>query len=309
MRILGWLLLVGGLLLCVSILWAAPGFFCMGLGLIFLQIAERKRRKAKSAAWSSDQSEPQAEEAQIPEATWAVVPPETEEDAGAGRENVTGLHSYDRQEWRALLSSDADISRLAKVLESYGQKYVDEFAAAYLALNDKDYLPAILRNIVASASRDSRQNIAGDFHQENINPDPVAMAFNKIRRIDRVREMRAGYAEKSTAVDNAPRIDAAREKERASQPPGDPFGGDGDISAAQEAASEEINRKAPPADAESDVSAGRQIAVEATSPQPPEVTDAATGPDEKKSGVDAVDAGNLTEILDRLSQVLTPKTR
>ena len=309
MRILGWLLLVGGLLLCVSILWAAPGFFCMGLGLIFLQIAERKRRKAKSAAWSSDQSEPQAEEAQIPEATWAVVPPETEEDAGAGRENVTGLHSYDRQEWRALLSSDADISRLAKVLVSYGQKYVDEFAAAYLALNDKDYLPAILRNIVASASRDSRQNIAGDFHQENINPDPVAMAFNKIRRIDRVREMRAGYAEKSTAVDNAPRIDAAREKERASQPPGDPFGGDGDISAAQEAASEEINRKAPPADAESDVSAGRQIAVEATSPQPPEVTDAATGPDEKKSGVDAVDAGNLTEILDRLSQVLTPKTR
>ncbi len=289
MRIWGWLLLVGGLLLCVSILWAAPGFFCMGLGLIFLQIAERKRRKAKSAAWSSDQSEPRAEQAQIPEATWAVVPPETEEDAGAGRENVTGPYSYDRQEWRALLSSDADISRLAKVLESYGQKYVDEFAAAYLALNDKDYLPAILRNIVASASRDSGQNIAGDFHEENTNPDPVAMVFNKTRRIDRVREMRAGYAEKSTAVDNAPRIDAAPEKE--------------------EAASEEINRKAPPADAESDVSAGRQIAVEATSPQPPEVADAATGPDEKKSGVDAVDAGNLTEILDRLSQVLTPKTR
>jgi hypothetical protein len=307
MRILGWLLLVGGLLLCVSILWAAPGFFCMGLGLIFLQIAERKRRRAESAASPSDQSEPQAEQAQIPEATWAVVPPETEEDAGAGRENVTGLYSYDRQEWRALLSSDADISRLAKVLESYGQKYVDEFAAAYLALNDKDYLPAILRKIIASASRDSRQNIAGDFHQQNTNPNPVAMAFNKTRRIDRVREMRAGYAEKSTAVDNAPRIDAAPEKERASQPPGDPFGGDGDISAAQEAASEEMNRKAPPADAESDVSAGRQIAVEAPSPQPPEVADAATGPDEKKSGVDAGDAGNLTEILDRLSQ--TRKTR
>jgi hypothetical protein len=166
MRILGWLLLVGGLLLCVSILWAAPGFFCMGLGLIFLQIAEQKRRRAESAAASSsDQSEPQAKQAQIPEAAWAVVPPETEEDAGAGRENVTGLYSYDRQEWRALLSGDADISRLAKVLESYGQKYVDEFAAAYLALNDKDYLPAILRKIVASASRDSGQNIAGDFHE------------------------------------------------------------------------------------------------------------------------------------------------
>jgi hypothetical protein len=296
MRILGWLLLVGGLLLCVSILWAAPGFFCMGLGLIFLQTAERKRRKAKSAASPSDQSEPQAEQAQIPESTRAVVPPETERDAGAGL--VTRPYSYDRREWRALVNSDADISRLANVLESYGQKYVDEFAAAYLAVNDKDYLPAILQRIVASASRDSRQNIAGDFH-EDTHPDPVAMAFDKTRRIDRVGEMRTGYAEesaseKSASADGAPGIDAAPEKELASQP----SGGAGDISGARE----EMNRKAPPADAESDVSAARQIAVEATSPQPPEAADAATGPDEKKSGVDAVDADNLTEIFDRLSQ-------
>src|SRR5258708_20589606 len=120
MLIWGWLVIVGGLLVCVSIRWAAPGFFCMGLGLIFLQIAERKRRRAESAAWSSDQSEPQAEQAQIPEATWAVVPPETEEDAGAGRGNVTGLHSYERQQWRARLSSQADIPRLPKALEYSG---------------------------------------------------------------------------------------------------------------------------------------------------------------------------------------------
>jgi hypothetical protein len=306
MRILGWLLLVGGLLLCVSILWAAPGFFCMGLGLIFLQIAERKRRGTESIASPSDQSEPPAEQTQIPEASWAVVPPETEEDAGAGHENVMGLHSYDRQEWHALLSSDADISRLAKVLESYGQKYVDEFAAAYMAVNDKDYLPAILRKIVAGASRDSGQNIAGDFHEEKTNPDPVAMAFNETRRIDRVREKRTGYAENSASADSARSIDAAPEKERASQASGDPFGGDEDIGAARKAAAEEMDRKAPLADAESDVSAGRQIAMEATSPQPPEAADATTGPDEKKSGVDAVDTDNLTEIFDRLSQ--TPKT-
>jgi hypothetical protein len=44
-------------------------------------------------------------------------------------------------------------------------------------------------------------------------------------------------------------------------------------------------------------------------PERPEVADAAVGPDEKKSEVDAVDADNLTEILDRLSQVPTPKTK
>src|SRR5258708_21845659 len=125
----------------------------MALGWISLQIAERRRRRAKLAVSLSDQSGPQAEQAPIPEAAWALVPPETDEDGAAGRENVIGLYSYDKQKWHALLSSDADISRLAKVLEPYGQNYVDEFAAAYLALNDKDYLPMILRKIIASQER------------------------------------------------------------------------------------------------------------------------------------------------------------
>ena len=38
--------------------------------------------------------------------TRPLVPPIVDEDAGAGPENATGLHSYDEQKWRALLSSD-----------------------------------------------------------------------------------------------------------------------------------------------------------------------------------------------------------
>jgi len=300
MRILGWLLLLCGLLLCVSVLWAAPGFVCMGLGLIFLQIAEQKRRSAKSAASPYDQSELWAGQAPIPEAASAINAPETDEDAGAGRENVTGPYSYNRQEWCELLRSDADILRLAKVLESYGQKYVDEFAAAYLAVNDKDYLPMILQRIVASARRDGGQNIAGDFHDENANPDPVAIAVNRTRRIDRVREMRAGYAEKIAYADNAPKTGAGPENARASRPSGRQSGGDADMSAARGAAAEPPNRKAPAADAESNP-------VEETSPEPPEAADAAVG--EKKGEGDAVDAGNLTGILDRLSEELIPKTK
>ena len=57
------------------------------------------------------------------------------------------------------------------------------------------------------------------------------------------------------------------------------------------------------------MSAPPQIAAEATNSKPPAVPDAAAGPDEKRRtrGVDAVDADNLTDILNRLSQVLTPK--
>jgi hypothetical protein len=123
--------------------------------------------------------------------------------------------------------------------------------------------------------------------------------------------MRSGYAEESTSVDNAAKIDAGPEKERVSEPSGRQFSGDVDKSAGRETAAEETNCKSVVADAESNVSTARQIAVEATSPQPPGTLDAAAGPDEKKRTreVDEVDADNLTEILNRLSQVLTSKTK
>jgi len=170
-----------------------------------------------------------------------------------------------------------------KVLEPYGQKYVDEFAAAYLAVNHKDYLPMILRKIIASAGRDSGQNTAGDFPDENTNPDAVAIASNRSRRIDRVRETGSGYAEKSASVDDVPRIEAGPEREPAAPSSGPQFSGDADASAARKASAEETNRNAPVADAaENNGSTARQIAVEATSPEPPEVADAAVGPDEEK---------------------------
>ena len=47
MRVLGFVLLVGGFLLCVSIVWAAPGFFMMGAGLISLLVAEERTKRAR----------------------------------------------------------------------------------------------------------------------------------------------------------------------------------------------------------------------------------------------------------------------
>jgi hypothetical protein len=307
MRILGWLLLVGGFLLCASILWAAPGFLCLALGLIFLQIAERKRRRAKSAAAPSDQSEPQIEPPPLQELTRAVVPPKADEQQRESPGKARGIPSYDKQRWRALLSSDADISRLAAALAPYGQKYVDEFAAAYLVLNDKDYLPMILRKIIASARRDS--GIASDLPDKNTNADAVGMAFDRTRRGNRVRDVRSGDTGKSASVDNLPRIDAGPEQERASEPSERKSSGHVEASALRKTA-EETSLNAVVADAESNVSAPPEIAAEATNPKPPAVPDAAAGPDDKRRTpeVDAVDADNLTDILNRLSQVLTPKS-
>ena len=87
MRILGWVLLIGGLLLCASVSWAAPGFLFMGFGLIFLQMAEQKRRRAESVASRSEES--QHEPPPLQELAQALVPPKTDEEARVDRANAT----------------------------------------------------------------------------------------------------------------------------------------------------------------------------------------------------------------------------
>ena len=53
MRLLGFVLLIAGFLLCVSIVWAALGFLMMGFGLICLLIAERNRKRARPQRFGS----------------------------------------------------------------------------------------------------------------------------------------------------------------------------------------------------------------------------------------------------------------
>ena len=62
--------------------------------------------------------------------------------------------SYDRTKWQALTQYDDDIKRAVEALSPLGQKYVDRLAAAYLALNDKSYLPSIMEKIRATTQED-----------------------------------------------------------------------------------------------------------------------------------------------------------
>ena len=94
MRILGWVLLIGGLLLCASVGWAAPGFLFMGFGLILLQIAEQKRRRAKSIASRSERTESQHDPLQLAR---ALVAPKADEEA---RENVERANATEVRDLR-----------------------------------------------------------------------------------------------------------------------------------------------------------------------------------------------------------------
>jgi hypothetical protein len=307
MRIAGWVLLVGGFMLCVSVLSAALGFLFMGFGLIFLQIAEQKDKSpATSDASRWGQSEPQRE---LPPHRALAPSQAAQEREVVDRESAIGPSPYDRERWRLLLRNDADISRLVTVLAPYGQKYVDELAAAYLALNDKDHLPMILRQIIARARRDSHQNVAGDRSFENSNADPVGLAFGRTQPIDRVRDPRVGHADEPASVNNVSGVDAGLTKEQGSTRSGPKFGGDVAASAARKIAVEQANSEPAAAHTESNASPPGPIAADATNPEPPAVADAAVGADEKglPREADAVDADNLADMLNRLSQDRPPK--
>ncbi len=65
-------------------------------------------------------------------------------------------NSFDRNKWAALLKYDDDIAIAADQFGSFGQKWVDEFARSYLAINDKRYLSSIVQKILAEVAKEIR---------------------------------------------------------------------------------------------------------------------------------------------------------
>ena len=70
--------------------------------------------------------------------------------------------TFDEQKWRALAEFDPDLTRVDAALRPYGQKYVDQFAAEYLVLSDKSYIPRILEKIVETARQDAAEMKAAE---------------------------------------------------------------------------------------------------------------------------------------------------
>jgi hypothetical protein len=91
-------------------------------------------------------------------------------------------NAYDLEKWRALVKSDADISRSVEVVLPFGKKYVDQLAMAYLAFEEKSYLPAIVK-MVADARRKDSDRDGADVARMDGDPDTdlVSFAMSKAR--------------------------------------------------------------------------------------------------------------------------------
>ena len=76
--------------------------------------------------------------------------------------------AYDRQKWNALVKYDDEIALVAEKLQPLGQRWMDEFASSYLALNDKKYLPILAQKIIGNARKEyvaNEKKTAHDAHK------------------------------------------------------------------------------------------------------------------------------------------------
>jgi hypothetical protein len=244
MRIAGAFLLLGGFLLCISIVWAAVGFLMMGFGLICLLIAERRKKLSKALPDPLSrevdcrreppplQTETPAQPAPLVEAPPSRIdsepapssfpeprrprPPRPPKPAlisrqqPARRQSEPDTNPYDLEKWRALVKSDADISRSVEAVLPFGKKYVDQLAVAYLAFEEKSYLPSIVKLVANAIKRDSgRDSTNAAAIDGDPNTDLISFAISKARTsvaepVFASPALDFGITEKSSAMSKAP---------------------------------------------------------------------------------------------------------
>lgn len=145
MRITGFVLLAFGIFLCATIVWAALGFLMMALGLLCLLIAENKKKGiVESKTFQSESAATKQQTAGVDDQMTIV--------GQRGAPADSSEYRFDAEEWNRLIKTDPDIASLVEVLSNYDEKYVERFAKAYLEHCDKRYLPAILDQIIESAT-------------------------------------------------------------------------------------------------------------------------------------------------------------
>ncbi len=84
------------------------------------------------------------------------------QDTAVAPAPVNSDSQYDRAKWNALVQYDDDIARFADKIRPLGQKWEDQFASAYLALNDKAYLEPIARKLHQQASAERMKHQEGE---------------------------------------------------------------------------------------------------------------------------------------------------
>jgi hypothetical protein len=117
-----------------------------------------KAQASKAQASKTQASRAQASEVQTRDQQTSVSTPAMSGSPAANDSRPLStevdLAAANKFVWDTLCANDPDIARGVAMLAPYGKKYLDDFAGAYLIFNDKNFLPLILKHLVASARQD-----------------------------------------------------------------------------------------------------------------------------------------------------------
>lgn len=205
MRIIGTFLLIAGIFLCISVIWATIGFLTVAAGLTCLLVAERQEGSSGPLfLLPSGKIESRCEPVLLDQPSMqAVVSMTPGQPAGASdpispskpvepkpdlaermQPSVTEPepYQYDAESWGKLVAADPDLSRSVDVLAPFGRKYVDQLASAYLTFNDKGYLPTIMKMVGAAVRKDTgRDPPSAAIADNDQTMDLVSFALSRTR--------------------------------------------------------------------------------------------------------------------------------
>jgi hypothetical protein len=156
MRIFGVILIIVGLLVCLTIIGIPFGLFLIFVGVLLVIFGSRRRTVITNVVQVSTTPSHQSLTMESDSNGHHVISPPRQPpiiDIAPRRQPAripsSGTDDYDHAKWDALVTYDDDIAQVEKRLKVLGQQWVDKFAKAYLAINDKSYIPIILNKIVA----------------------------------------------------------------------------------------------------------------------------------------------------------------
>ena len=158
MRVTGVILIVFGLLLCLTIVGAFFGVPMFIIGIVLVAMGGRKTVitnvvTVQTAPGSKSDFDMRAGDSGFTPSSARPQP----SFPRASIEAIQGpIASYDKSKWQTLVKYDDDLRNAAARVRPFGDVYEDELAEAYLAVNDKTYLESIVKKVVQDAQINSR---------------------------------------------------------------------------------------------------------------------------------------------------------
>jgi hypothetical protein len=234
LRIFGAILIIIGLLVCLTIIGISFGVFLIFIGVLLVVFGGRRRTLITNIVQVSTTPGTQSlnledsnhvRPALTTDPRLIDVTPQPPHaplsNLGAAPIRSTRAYQYDRAKWEALVEFDPDIAKVEATLRPLGAKYVDQFATGYLALGEKTYIDNIVQKVLETARQEDAERKVEEARWDRRFSDPAFLLkfgeekFDFLMRapFGNVAILKSGHVlvERDSHISRYPNVSALRE--------------------------------------------------------------------------------------------------